>query len=313
LKHDRSTAETQETAILYALGSLSLHEARAFEVHLAEGCPVCESELQRYERTVAGMGLAAAEAEPPEYLRDLLTARIEREARSAPAPAAPAKEETGKPQAPPEVVEAPKKISAPASTPIFRSVAPSPERSYLPWALMAVCALIAVVAFYAWRQSDKISAQRNDELRTAQEESAELRTLLDIQQKKTQEIEQINAILNTPGSRFFSLSGQPPASLIVLWDTQKNRWLITGYLSPAPEGKTYRVWLRSWSSKANIWSLKPDVLGRVFTSVDLPAGFPVILAAEVTLESQEDVEQPTPPAVATGKINPAVIVPSGTR
>jgi hypothetical protein len=313
LKHDRSTAETQETAILYALGSLGLHEARAFEIHLAEGCPVCESELRRFEKTVAGIGLAAAEAEPPEYLRDLLLTRIEREARSTPEPQAPAKEEISIPQPATEVVDAPKKSPAPISPPLFSSMAPPPERNYLPWALVAICALIAVVAFYAWKQADKIMAQRNDELRKVQEENSELRTLLDIQQKKTQELEQINAILGAPASRFFSMVGQPPASLIVLWDTQKNQWLVTGYLSPAPEGKTYRVWLLSWSSKANLGSLKPDVLGRVFTSIDLPADFPTITAAAVTLESQEDVKQPTLPAVAAGKINPTVIVPSSTR
>jgi hypothetical protein len=302
LKHDRSTAETQETAILYALGSLGLHEARAFEIHLAEGCPVCESELRRFEKTVAGVGLAASETDPPEYLRDLLITRVEREGRLTLAPAASAKEEASQPQKSPEIINAPKRSVAPDPTPIFRSIAPPPERNYLPWALVAVCALIAVVAFYAWKQADKITTQQNAELRKVQEETSDLRTLLDIQQKKSQELEQINAILNKPGSRFFSMSGQPPASLIVLWDTQKNQWLITGYLSPPPEGKTYRIWLLSWSGKANVGSLKPDVLGRVFTSVELPAGFPTIIAAEVTLESQEDVAQPTLPAIATGKI-----------
>jgi len=303
LKHDRSTAETQETAILYALGSLGLHEARAFEFHLAEGCPVCESELQRSEKAVAVVGLAAGEAEPPEYLRDLLITRIEREARSAPAAAIAAKEETNQLQPASTVVDVPKKSSAPDPTPIFRSIAPPPERNYVPWALVAVCALIAVVAFYAWKQTDKITAQQGAELRKAQAETSDLRTLLDIQQKKSQELEQINAILGSPGSRFFSVSGQPPASLIVLWDKQKSQWLITGYLSPPPEGKSYRLWCLSFSSKANVGSLKPDVLGRVFTSVELPTGFPIIIAAEVTLESQEDATKPTLPAIATGKIS----------
>ena len=40
MRHDRATEETRETAALYALGALSQHEARAFEIHLAEGCDV---------------------------------------------------------------------------------------------------------------------------------------------------------------------------------------------------------------------------------------------------------------------------------
>jgi hypothetical protein len=303
LKHDRSTTEIQETAILYALGSLGLHEARVFEAHLSEGCPICESELHRFERTVAGVGLAVAEASPPEYLRDLLFTRVDRESRTNPAPPWPPKKETDTPQKPPEEVDVPKKSAAPISTPMFRSITPTPEKSYLPWAIAAICAVIAIIVFFAWKQSDQTATQRDGELRQTKEEMAELRTLLEIQQKKGQDLEEINAVLKTPGSRFFSLSGQPPASLIVLWDTQKNRWLVTGYLSAAPEGKVYRVWLHSWSSKATMGSLKPDVLGRVFAFIDLPAGFPTVISAQVTLESQEDTKQPTLPAVASGKIS----------
>jgi hypothetical protein len=46
---------------------------------LTWGCPVCEAEFRRFEHAATGIGFAIEEAEAPEYLRDLLNARIDRE------------------------------------------------------------------------------------------------------------------------------------------------------------------------------------------------------------------------------------------
>ena len=72
MKHERATEEIRELAALYALGSLTQHEAHSFEIHLQEGCAVCEAEIHRLARTLAEMGFAAEEVPAPEYLRDLL-------------------------------------------------------------------------------------------------------------------------------------------------------------------------------------------------------------------------------------------------
>jgi hypothetical protein len=87
LKHERATEEIRELASLYALGSLTQHEARSFEIHMREGCSVCEREFQRFARTIAEMGFASEEVQAPDYIRDLLLARIEREQDAAPATA----------------------------------------------------------------------------------------------------------------------------------------------------------------------------------------------------------------------------------
>ena len=36
MKHERLTEEVQELAALYALGALTQHEARSFEIHLRD-------------------------------------------------------------------------------------------------------------------------------------------------------------------------------------------------------------------------------------------------------------------------------------
>jgi len=74
---DRLAAhEMTDVAALYALGSLSQHEARSFEAHLAEGCDICQAELESFEQTVRAVAFSAAEAEPPARVRAELLATV---------------------------------------------------------------------------------------------------------------------------------------------------------------------------------------------------------------------------------------------
>jgi anti-sigma factor ChrR (cupin superfamily) len=67
--------EMTDLAVLYALGSLSQHEARSFEEHLADGCDTCRAELESFELTVQSIGLSASE-EPPARVRAALLASV---------------------------------------------------------------------------------------------------------------------------------------------------------------------------------------------------------------------------------------------
>ena len=88
---DRLAAhEMTDVAALYALGALSQHEARSFEAHLAEGCDICQAELESFEQTVRAVAFSAAEAEPPPRVRAELLATVtksvpEKSVESAPA------------------------------------------------------------------------------------------------------------------------------------------------------------------------------------------------------------------------------------
>ncbi len=74
--HRFSDEEMTERASLYALGALSLWEARAFEEHIEEGCKLCAAELQSFEETVSSLALAASEAEAPTSAREKLQALV---------------------------------------------------------------------------------------------------------------------------------------------------------------------------------------------------------------------------------------------
>lgn len=68
--------EMTDVAGLYALGALSQHEARSFEAHLAEGCDICQAELESFEQTVRAVAFSAGEAEPPARVRAELLATV---------------------------------------------------------------------------------------------------------------------------------------------------------------------------------------------------------------------------------------------
>ncbi|HEU4387512.1 MAG TPA: hypothetical protein VFV34_06925, partial [Blastocatellia bacterium] len=82
MKHKEPIEETQERASLYALGALSQLEARSFERHLSEGCPVCEKELAQFESTVGLLSLSASPVEPAPRVKDALLQRIKAEPRA---------------------------------------------------------------------------------------------------------------------------------------------------------------------------------------------------------------------------------------
>jgi hypothetical protein len=59
------TARTRETAALHALGILPLAESKAFEAHLADGCPACAEDAAAFRETLAELGKESAVGKPP--------------------------------------------------------------------------------------------------------------------------------------------------------------------------------------------------------------------------------------------------------
>jgi anti-sigma factor ChrR (cupin superfamily) len=76
VKHATLTSEVVERTALYALGALTQIEARAFEDHLADGCVVCQGELDGYQLTVEALALATDDAEPSPAVRHRLLESI---------------------------------------------------------------------------------------------------------------------------------------------------------------------------------------------------------------------------------------------
>jgi anti-sigma-K factor RskA len=296
LKHDVATDEVHETAALYALGALDESEVRAFDTHLGAGCLVCERELRKYQGVVQDLSLAGPQVSPPAYLKDVLMARLEREPRIAAAAPAPAATEGKVPQ---RSSASPGSSVSPAPVPRTRSA------SYLAWGIAAVLAVAAALSYFYYRQSEEARIQQEQQLASARTEAGQLQATLNEERGRTRELEQINTVLRSPGARVFMLEGQQPvssASVAVFWDTQRSRWVVNGYLPPAPAGKDYQLWFVTPAARTSAGVLTTDRAGRTFQVIEVPPGLPRPAAAAITLEPAGGSEQPTMPIHALGKI-----------
>lgn len=271
--------------MLYALGALSQHEAREFDIHLREVCAVCEAELKQFEQIVGELGSANEPVAPPAYLRDLLAVRIARESsEEAPSPGS--------------VLPFPDKKDAerkPAGT--------SFSRSLLPWAVAAALLIAFVYSFSVWQADRRSLHSTSEQVQELSDENSQLRAQLSKESARSTEFAQINSVLSSPQWRIIPLAGQPPApdsSARVYWDLQGKRWVVTADLPPAPEGKVYQLWFVTASVKISAGLINTDKTGHGFTMVQYP-DISDLAAAAITLEPVGGSQQPTMPIYALGK------------
>ncbi len=284
MKHESRTKESQEVAALYALGALSQHEARAFDVHLRNGCPICDLELKQFDEVVGLLGVSVEPESPSGYVRDLLAVRIQREVSETRTPANSVIPFPGQPSA----TRQPVKASSTGS------------RSWLPWAVAAAFLLAFVFSFAAWRASRGTLQAELDQIRgsssAVMNENAELKERLRKESVAADELAQVNSVLSSPSPRVLQLEGQEPAALssaTVYWDVQGNRWVVTATLPPAPEGKVYQLWFVTSSAKISAGLIHPDGAGHGFVQLQFPSDIGPLAAVAITLEPEGGSEQPT--------------------
>jgi anti-sigma-K factor RskA len=298
VKHDRATEDIRELAALYALGSLTQHEARSFEIHIQEGCGVCEAEIRRFARTLAEMGFAAEEVPPPEYLRDLLLARIEREGRPMAPPPAPAKADK---------VETPRERPFPArTTPLFAAPPKRESPRILPWILAVALVVLAAATFFLWKTSRDTIDQLQATLSASHSDVAELQKQIDTSKVRTADLEQIWVIMNRQGTRIARLIGQaagPSDVGAILWDTGNTECLALGSFQPVPQGKVYQLWFFSATKKVSIGLIRADTAGRFFIKFPVPKEAEGATAVVVTAEPDNGSKIPTAPYCAAGHID----------
>jgi anti-sigma-K factor RskA len=298
LRHERVTEELREIAALYVLGSLTQQEARSFESHIKEGCSICEAERRKYEHAVAAIGLSAEETIPPEYVRDLLSARIEREPQIA-LPSAPEN----------LAVEGKPAIEPMRPRPPSFSMMSQPRNdrpNIFPWILVGVLALLSLLAGNAWRTAREMNVQLQAGVSAAQADADDLRAKLDIHKTGSGNLEQILSTVGRPGTRIARLvlqTASPASSAAIVWDTEKGNCLILGSFPPAPEGKNYQLWFFTLTAKVSAGSFRTDSANRVFVTVPVPREAVNAGAAVVTIEPDNGSQLPTSPYFAVGRIN----------
>ncbi|MFL6274956.1 MAG: anti-sigma factor domain-containing protein [Blastocatellia bacterium] len=269
---------------------MSQHEARAFEVHLRQGCEICQQELNEFTGVVDALNTGAPAIPPPHYLRDLLNARIEKEASLTI----------------PRVLDAAQIYQFPdKATPMLPPVTRrSPLGTWLPWAAAAGLLIVFAYTLFSWRLEHRqlqAVASQNTETR---QQLAELREQISDEKARARELEEINAVLAAPQRSVIEMAG-PEGALStvasVYWDHQKNRWVVSANLPPVPDGKVYQLWMVTPDAKISAGLIEPDARGHGFVIVDVPPNVSQIQAAAITLEPQGGSPQPTMPIYALGK------------
>jgi anti-sigma-K factor RskA len=285
LRHESLTEEGQEIAALYALGALSQNEARAFEVHIQEGCSVCQRQLNEFESVAGALGASTKEIPPPAYLRDLLKVRIEKESESA--------SQTLPAQA--SIIHFPDQQKTDGSAPNIHRA--SKTVNWLPWAVAASLLIALLSSLFLWR-NDRQNLQAS-----INEGKSE-------QSSKTEELAQIKSILASPDQYdVLSLKATPDApetipaaSGTVYWNKLDQKWVVTTDLPQPPEGKVYQLWFVTAGTPVSAGLIKPDEDGHGFLIISVPQSIPTIVAAAITLEPQNGSPQPTMPILAMGKV-----------
>jgi anti-sigma-K factor RskA len=303
LKHERATEELRELAALYALGSLTQQEARSFEVHLSEGCSICEFELRRFQHAAAGIGIAAAEIAAPDYIRDLLSARMQRESQSSAPVVQPTHIEKEKPV---EELQEPE----PAPSPVPFSFSSQHKRStpaVFPWILVVILAVIAIVAFFSWRSEQEINAHLQARASAAQADTVRIQGELTIQREAIGYLGKILDSVGKPGVRIARLvvnATPAESSAALIWDTEKEQCLVMGSFPPEPAGKKYQLWFFGRSGeKVSAGLLRINPTGRTFLDLPVPKEAAGAAAAVVTLEPDNGSQIPTLPYFATGRLD----------
>lgn len=96
--HPDAAKEFREKAALHALGALEAAEGGAFEAHIREGCRACAEAARAFTDTAAAIGLASPPVTPPEYVKDILAWRLDRESAPAAPPPRPARQPEVRPE-----------------------------------------------------------------------------------------------------------------------------------------------------------------------------------------------------------------------
>jgi anti-sigma-K factor RskA len=283
LKHERATEELRELAALYALGSLTQHEAQSFETHISEGCSICEAEFRRFEHIVAAMGFAVDEAAAPDYVRDLLLARIEREN--------PPIVQTVESKPPQHKRPIPPPPTLMLSQPFQRKTNP------FAWALTILLAIVTIAMFVFWNSGKNTIKDLQATIASNREDLKDKDDFLEVQRAILSEREQIYSIAGKPGARILQLSGQPSApsaSGAVLWDGAEGKFLAFGVLPSAPQGKIFQFWFLSSALKIPAGLIKQEpVNGRFFISGTIPREAATATLAGISLEPDNGSQIPT--------------------
>jgi Anti-sigma-K factor rskA len=263
--------EIKELGPLYALGAVDQDTARGIEDFLQEATPEQQHEISELREVAALLPLALPLPVVPEIIRDRLFVRISAEAQSAPVGTDETQSELQTDGSTEPYEESAKVLAF--------THAPRREVSTTRWLLLAATVLLTLTSGYLlWR---------NYQLRN------ENRLLAVENERVKNEVREIVS----PATKIVAMAGKeaPEASAKVVWDTNRQTWVIYIFnLPPPPTDKQYQLWYVTGDAKVSAAVFDTNPTGEKVLKLDLPPDVVNGLAATaVTLEPRGGSPQPT--------------------
>ena len=252
---------------LYALGALDGEEKRNIETHLRT-CAPCRRSLAESRLQTSLLGLASTPMAPRPAVKSALLERIRREHPPAAQPAG--------------------------------AVPPRRKRWGLRISLSFVAAtvLLGFATYFLWRQSE----QRFQRIEQLQGQLQAAQAQADKAAAAMQAYAQVVAAPDTVSVTLQQQQGGPPGQAHILFNARLGLAVYSGQVSPAPDGKSYQLWLVPSSGAPVNAGLVAANQQNGAAVVRLAPGLSA-KAFAVTLEPQGGAPQPTGPKVLVGTVN----------
>jgi anti-sigma-K factor RskA len=289
--------ERKDHILLDAAGVLEPDEQQEIRAHLATGCPQCSGYRAEAEAVIAQLSLAVDPVAPPAGARDRLMQRVNEfqlnQSRlnalgnKATAPSSTGGDGLG-----------------PVSYPIRKNRKSDWERIVVASSLAAVLAVAVTLGAVAWlRPKPQVATMPEGDTAKAMqmmldEQAAILHHDEDVLKHDQQRILELEAATRpTAGLNFAELTGdkQPEARGRVFIDADEKKWyFFTSGMQPAPDGKTYELWVISDNQKLPAGTFQVNADGSATLLGAVPALKPgAAITLAVTDEPAGGVQVPT--------------------
>lgn len=267
--------QRQELMLPYLAGSLDESETVEMRRHLAEGCPSCIGALAEARATLQHLPFLLDPVSPDEGARDRLFKRL--------------------PTATPQETK-PEPVDGSDGN-------ESSERAFRwrPVGLAAACAVLAFGATYALmsvriHETEQEIAALQGGITELEEKASGMERIAEEFRRASKGFEEFMGVLQSSALEVVSLQGaesNPDAWGRLFWDRERNVChVVTRSLSPAEEGRTYRLWFETEDEQRFAGGeFDVDESGNGVLSISIPEDLPQRLRMSISYGPQDSPEE----------------------
>ena len=267
----------------YVVGALSDDDRRALETHLAEGCALCDAELDRLSHGAHVFAAATPIRRAPRAVRGRVLEAVRAEAASG--------------------RHGDRRVEEP---PAPREIVPLPvRRPSFVWAWAAAAALAVAAGILQWKGAEDMRrelAATRSQLDATRQEVATLQGQLGAEREWS-------TFWAAPSAQEIRLAPTPDGSADLLakvtYDPDSKRAVVAVSNFRAPTGKDYQLWAITASGPASLGLVRADASGHALLRLTNVAGGQAPAAFAVSLEAEGGAPTPNAPAgpvVLVGKV-----------